>query len=153
VDSSDVAFPSPSPGRRTDGPDLRASDAERDAAAAELSDHYQAGRLDQGEFDDRLTLAFQARTRGDLTQLLADLPLPPAVPPGPPALPDPELAPAHPGVPAGYWLLPLVVPLMMVGVVAVGAATSRGGHGAGTLFLLWWLVPIMIFRSRRNWGR
>jgi Domain of unknown function (DUF1707) len=149
VDSSDVAFPSPSPGRRTDGPDLRASDVERDAAAAELSEHYQAGRLDQGEFDDRLTLAFQARTRGDLIHLLADLPLEPAAP----ALPEPEPVPAHPAVPAGYWLLPLVVPLMLVAVVAVGAASSRGGHGEGALFLLWWLIPVMIFRSRRHWGR
>jgi Domain of unknown function (DUF1707) len=151
VDSSDVAFPSPipSPGRRTVGPDLRASDAERDVTAAELSVHFQAGRLKQDEFDERLTLAFGARTRGDLERLLTDLP---PVPVPPPARPEPEPLPATQGVATGYWLLPLVIPLLLVGVVAVGAA-SHPGNGAGALFLLWWLIPVMIFRTSRHWGR
>lgn len=151
MDSSDVAFPSPSPspGRRTEGPDLRASDTERDAAASELSAHYQAGRLDQAEFDDRLTQVFQAKTRGDLIELLADLPLQPVTMP---ALPEPEPDPEQSAVPAGFWLLPLVVPLMLVAIASIGAA-SRGGNGAGALFLLWWLIPVLIFRSRRPRGR
>jgi len=33
--------------------DIRVSDAERDQAIAELSEHFQAGRLTQDEFDDR----------------------------------------------------------------------------------------------------
>jgi Domain of unknown function (DUF1707) len=152
LDSSDVAFPSPSPspGRRTEGPDLRASDTERDAAASELSAHYQAGRLDQNEFDERLTRAFQARTRGDLIELLADLPLQPVAPAEPEQDPEHEQA----AVPAGFWLLPLVVPLMLVAVAAAGAASRGGDHGgAGALFLLWWLIPVIIFRSRRPRGR
>lgn len=152
MDSSDVAFPSPSPspGRRTEGADLRASDTERDAAASELSAHYQAGRLDQDEFDERLTQIFQAKTRGDLIELMADLPL---VPVAPPALPEQEEEQEQSTVPAGFWLLPLVVPLMLVAIAAAGAASRGGGHGVGALFLLWWLIPILIFRSRRPRGR
>ena len=36
-------------------PDLRVSDAERDAVVTELGEHFQQGRLDQAEFDERLT--------------------------------------------------------------------------------------------------
>ena len=32
--------------------DIRASDAERDQAVAELSEHYQSGRLTLEEFDE-----------------------------------------------------------------------------------------------------
>jgi Domain of unknown function (DUF1707) len=53
---------------------LRVSDAERDRALAELSDHYQAGRLSTEEFDDRSGQALQARTGAELATLFADLP-------------------------------------------------------------------------------
>ncbi len=55
--------------------DLRVSDAERDRAVAELSEAYQAGRITAGEFDQRSTQAFSARTGRELTATLADLPL------------------------------------------------------------------------------
>lgn len=54
--------------------DLRVSDAERDAVVTELGEHFQAGRLDQAEFDERLTAAMTAKTRGQLDALLTDLP-------------------------------------------------------------------------------
>ncbi len=54
--------------------DLRVSDGERDQAVAELSEHFQAGRLTQDEFDDRSGRALQARTGGDLDGLFTDLP-------------------------------------------------------------------------------
>ena len=41
---------------------IRVSDAERDQAVAELSEHYQAGRLTLEEFDDRSSQALRART-------------------------------------------------------------------------------------------
>jgi Domain of unknown function (DUF1707) len=37
-----------------DDPDLRVSDAERDAVVTELGEHFQQGRLDQAECDERL---------------------------------------------------------------------------------------------------
>ena len=52
----------------------RIGDAERDHAAAALRDHLAAGRLDQTEFDERLTQALSARTQADLDPLFRDLP-------------------------------------------------------------------------------
>lgn len=59
---------------------LRASDAERDQVAALLSKQVVAGRLTMGEFEARVDGAFAARTRGQLQQLTADLPLDAAAP-------------------------------------------------------------------------
>jgi Domain of unknown function (DUF1707) len=53
---------------------MRVSDADRDRALAELSEHYQAGRLTSEEFDERSGLALQAKTSSDLSALLTDLP-------------------------------------------------------------------------------
>jgi hypothetical protein len=53
---------------------MRVSDAEREAAAAELREHFASGRLDQEELNERLSAVFAARTRGDLNALFTDLP-------------------------------------------------------------------------------
>lgn len=55
-------------------PDLRVSDADRQAVADQLSKHFADGRLDQGEFDERLSQAMNAKTYRDLDGLLTDLP-------------------------------------------------------------------------------
>jgi hypothetical protein len=56
------------------GNEMRVSDAEREAAAAELREHFASGRLNQDELDERLTSAFAATTRADLNALFTDLP-------------------------------------------------------------------------------
>lgn len=56
------------------GYEMRISDAEREAAAAELREHFASGRLNQDELDERLTSVFAAKTRGDLNALFTDLP-------------------------------------------------------------------------------
>jgi Domain of unknown function (DUF1707) len=56
------------------GNEMRVSDAEREAAAAELREHFASGRLNQDELDERLTAAFAAKTHGDLNALFTDLP-------------------------------------------------------------------------------
>ncbi len=56
------------------GYEMRVSDAEREAAAAELREHFASGRLNQDELDERLASAFGAKTRGDLNALFTDLP-------------------------------------------------------------------------------
>jgi hypothetical protein len=53
---------------------IRVSDAERNAVAELLGQHYADGRLDQAEFDDRVGRTMAAKTRGDLTGLFDDLP-------------------------------------------------------------------------------
>jgi hypothetical protein len=60
-----------------DGPSgatIRVSDAEREATAAELREHYAAGRLTTDELNERLDQALAAKTRGELTALMGDLP-------------------------------------------------------------------------------
>jgi hypothetical protein len=56
----------------TDG--LRVGDAEREAVAAELREHYAQGRLTIEDFQRRLDAALSARTRGELDSLVKDLP-------------------------------------------------------------------------------
>ncbi len=53
---------------------LRVSDAERQAVADRLAQHFADGRLDQAEFDDRVGRAMTAKTRADLSGLFSDLP-------------------------------------------------------------------------------
>ena len=62
---------------------IRVSDADRNAVAEQLGVHYADGRLDQAEFDDRISRTMAAKTRGDLAGLFDDLPEPgPAGAPG-----------------------------------------------------------------------
>jgi hypothetical protein len=53
---------------------LRVGDAERDEAAAQLREHFAAGRLTLDEFVERLDAALRAKTAGDISRLMADLP-------------------------------------------------------------------------------
>jgi hypothetical protein len=54
--------------------DLRVSDADRSDVADRLARHYGDGRLDQAEFDSRITRAMSAKTAGDFAGLFDDLP-------------------------------------------------------------------------------
>jgi uncharacterized membrane protein len=55
-------------------PRIRASDADRDRAAALLREHHAAGRLTAEEFHERMNRALDARTLGEIDELMADLP-------------------------------------------------------------------------------
>ncbi len=63
-------------------PDPRIGDADREAAAARLREHYAQGRLTLEEFNERLDAAFAATTAAELGALTRDLPRI-AVPPAP----------------------------------------------------------------------
>jgi len=54
--------------------DLRASDADRDAAAAVLSSALATGRLTSTEHAERLDAVYAAKTLGELAPLTGDLP-------------------------------------------------------------------------------
>jgi hypothetical protein len=153
---------------RADGtsPDLRVSDADRDAVAGELGQHFQDGRLDQVEFDERVTTAMAARTRRDLDQLLTDLPQASVDQPG---WADGERHQAG-GTGAGRWrsgppgptrgrphvlaLLPLLVAAAVIGGLVAGG--WEHGWPFAPLGFLWLIVPILVFRTwvrsgRRQW--
>ncbi|MFF3741481.1 DUF1707 domain-containing protein [Streptomyces sp. NPDC002566] len=57
-----------------DAPELRASDADRERVAEVLRDALAEGRLDMGEFEERLDAAYRARTYGELAPITRDLP-------------------------------------------------------------------------------
>lgn len=56
------------------GSGLRLSDAERTEVADRLAKHYEDGRLDQAEFNERVDQVMRAKTRADLAGVFADLP-------------------------------------------------------------------------------
>lgn len=78
-------------------PPVRASDAERDQAVEALHAAYTEGRLTRDELDERVTVAYAAKTRADLRDVLGDLPGalsgPPATDGGRPATGLPVLYP------------------------------------------------------------
>jgi hypothetical protein len=59
-------------------PNLRASDADREATADRLRQHHTDGRIDAEEFNERLDKCYAAKTMGELAGLTRDLPADPA---------------------------------------------------------------------------
>jgi len=86
-------------------PEVRIGTAEREEAVHLLGEHFAAGRLTLDEFDERVTCATQARTRGDLVPLFRDLPSAP-----------PALAPREPRENI-YLNLVMLVPLVLVALL------------------------------------
>ena len=60
------------------GPDLRIGDADREAAAATLREHYAQGRLTMDEFNQRLDAVFASTMQSQLSHITRDLPHVPA---------------------------------------------------------------------------
>jgi len=54
---------------------MRASDADRERVVERLRTALNEGRLDLGEYDERMQRAYAAKTYGDLDGLLTDLPV------------------------------------------------------------------------------
>ena len=115
---------------------LRVSDAERNAVAERLGVHYGDGRLDQAEFDDRVSRAMSAKTRGDLDGLFDDLP-------------DPEQTgasgtsrPAGPAVPYRPHRRGSARPVLMVALVI--ALMIAVGHTFAAIYIPWFWVAVIV---------
>lgn len=123
------------PARRD--PNQRAADADREATSERLRRHHAEGRLDAEEFQERVDRCYQAKTLGELAQLVTDLP------------PEPTSV-------GRFQLHRLrMVPLLpiVIAIVAIGAVTG-GHHGH---FGFWLLIPLFfLFRffvwRRGPWG-
>jgi uncharacterized protein DUF1707 len=118
---------------------MRASDADRDAVVSDLGEHFQAGRLTAAELDERTGQALTARTYGELTGLLADLPatgaaarIPAAASPGTRPLPSP-----------GRAVPPVRTALAGLVIAALVLAVAFAGWG-----LIWLLVPALLITRR-----
>jgi hypothetical protein len=145
-------------------PRIRASDTDRDRVATLLREHHAAGRLTAEEFHERMDRALEARTLGELDELMTDLPaidlyqLPDAsLRRAPPHLGQ-SLLPADPGgrdparfapgtVAMGVWA---AVTSALVAIWAVAAVV-----GGGTWFPWWALIALpwiwaIVRRSQRH---
>ena len=119
---------------------LRASDADRDAAITELGEHFQAGRLDPAELDDRTGRALRARVASDLDELFADLPRRPQDPDRPMVAMRrrPALTP---------FLVPVLIAAALTTAVLAGSGAAGGWHHGWALgSVLWWVIPVMTLR-------
>ena len=115
---------------------MRVSDAERQAVADRLAEHFSSGRLDQAEFDDRLGRAMSAKTRADLNGLFDDLPET-----GAPAAANPT-NPADPtGQPRRRHRHPILLAALIV-FVAIAAT-----HVVWPLLWIGFLVAIVLFAT------
>jgi hypothetical protein len=127
--------------------DLRVSDADRDRAVTELTGHFEAGRLDQAEFEERSSQALAAKTEGDLGELFADLPGREA-PVGPaPRGDDAPAVPAHVGLPRPIRFGVARVAIAAVALLAL-ARLAMGGLGLGggpqNLPFVFVIIPILV---------
>ena len=110
------------------------TDADRDAAAAQVREHYAAGRLSLDEFQDRLDAVYRAQTARELGMVTSSLPHEGVlIPPGTP----------WDSYPGGYPL----------GVAEVRAAMARAGRRimltlgvltAGSLLVLTLLITAFL---------
>ena len=143
---SEPPHPEPTPARQ---PAQRIGDAERDRAAELLREHMAVGRLDQTEFDERVSAALAAKTSAELEPLFVDLPGP---------RPGTETA-ATAGFTAPPWQSGQVEPVTATPVPAkrdytgLLAVLSAVAWPATILFIsfvlgwdYWWLIfiPIMV---------
>jgi len=96
---------------------------------ARLRDHYAEGRLTRDELDERIAAALNARTFGDLRQVLADLPEPrPVAPMRSPLATAPRMYPA-------FRRGPRLFPLLAIALVALLLV-----HGAGPVAIFFEVV-------------
>jgi hypothetical protein len=117
---------------------IRVSDAERNAVAERLSAHYADGRLDQSEFDERVSRTMSAKTRGDLAGLFDDLP-DPEEPTGASGTGRND-GPAIPYQPRRRGRL--IRPLLLV--VIVIALTSVAWHAVASFYIPWFPIAVIL---------
>lgn len=131
--------------------DMRAGDADRKAVADQLKAALDEGRLDLSEYDERLQKTYGAKTFGDLTGLLDDLPgtvpldrsqVQPSAPPH-----APVSAPAPSEQPQGAnWLPRYLGPYGGVFVVCVliWLITSVSAGHLVYFWPVWMLIPLVL---------
>ena len=125
---------------------LRISDAEREAAAAELGEHYAQGRITTEEHAERLDRIWASRTRGELAPVFRDLP----GRYGPVAPRAERRRPAYwaPGPPFRHGLPGPVLAVLAV-LLVLTVATHLPLILAGVLVLLF----VSARRRRHHWSR
>ena len=113
---------------------LRAADADRERVAEQLRRSHAEGRLDLAEFQQRLDACYQAKTFGELAELVRDLPR------------QDELDERR----SFGWLKPRrgsLMPLAPILIALILLAAAAGHH----VFWLW--IPLVFLFLRLSWLR
>ena len=116
---------------------MRVSDAERQAVADRLAEHFSSGRLDQAEFDERVSRAMSAKTRADLNGLFDDLPEA-----GHPGMGQPGTGLPDAGAPAGFPRRRHRHPVLLAALVIL--VVLAAGHVVFPLLWIGFLVVIVL---------
>ncbi len=116
-------------------PDIRAADADRERTAERLRKAHAEGRLDMDEFQKRLEHCYEAKTYGELSQLVTDLPR------------QDEPDRRRPVVRLGLWRVALV-PILPILLVLFLISAVVGHH----VFWLWIPFAFLVWRMSW-WGR
>jgi hypothetical protein len=157
------------------GSNIRVGDADRDATATQLREHYAAGRLTLDELNERLEQTFTARTGTDLNAVMRDLPSLDGARAraGGPAADSPLGAPLlrndqgqwdqgqwdQGGRRHGYSVLGTLVPVMLAiwALLLLGGAFAFGFGGGRPLAVVLLLAVLgmirRMFGGRRRYGR
>jgi Domain of unknown function (DUF4190)/Domain of unknown function (DUF1707) len=128
--------------RMSNGPALRASDADREAVAERLRVASVEGRIEPDELEERLSQVYSARWVADLDRIVADVsPPPPPAPLAPPYAPYPPAVvyPTTNGLAvaslvAGFLWLGWFGSILAVifGHIALGQINRSGGRETGS---------------------
>ena len=116
---------------------MRVSDAERQAVADRLAEHFSSGRLDQAEFDERVGRAMSAKTRADLDGLFDDLPETGAPAATEPTAGQPRRRTSHPILLAALIVFVAIAaahvvwPLLWIGFLVAIVLLATGTFGRG----------------------
>ncbi|NIK56812.1 DUF1707 SHOCT-like domain-containing protein [Kribbella shirazensis] len=110
---------------------VRIGDAERDRAVSLLSEHFVAGRLTQGEFEERSEQVTRARYSDDIEPLFDDLPAAAEVQVAQPSAP---VGVRRAGPPPPFLM---IAPFLMIGLVVSSIALTAP-------WLLWGLFWIVL---------
>lgn len=113
-------------------PKLRAADSDREAAAERLRRSHVEGRLDTTELQQRLERCYEAKTLGELDELVTDLP------------------PENAGDSTRPRFAPLrrrLMPLMPILIALIAICAVTGGHH------FWLLIPLIFIVYRLSWWR
>jgi hypothetical protein len=132
--------------------EMRASDADRERVVSAMQEQVGLGRLTLEEFEERSTVAYTAKTVGELRKLTRDLPI------------EPFPEPVRPyGVPQAAWSSPyyprtqqpqqvtlrrpnpwLLVPLAFISLMIVGNVIGAVVWGASVIFPVFILLFVAL---------
>jgi hypothetical protein len=129
--------------------DLRVSDAERDRAVSELSEHFQAGRLTADEFDERSGQALRARTGSDLARLFTDLPRQQDPEDGPVAGPV-GAPPRLPSLAAARVAMAVIACAVVVSLLGAGRQGGNALAGLFPIIAVLLVMRLLVLRGRRR---